>query len=538
MKTKTLYALTALVFGLMVFRLFLGVDITDESQYAAQAYTLTLGVAPFEADLLIQQTAAILIQPLVQLYVYAFGTEGFVLFLRLLYFALAVLSGLVGFFYLRKHYDSRSAWIAASFLWLYVPCSLASWSYNTVSILLFPVSLFLLFGWGARVAFLGGLAGAVACFCYPTLGAVYALVVGYAWWQVYRGKWKRVWRVHLSFLVALGLGGAVSLTYMFGFVGFDKIAELFAFSKSFGELGGPEKFIDMANRFWDGLTRTLYIVFLPLLWYLHRKKGKQWFKKKRPVFVAFGLVLAGFSRLYEQRSLGWLVYACLLIFVLFWPRMAELRKKSDPRWIMLLASFFAAFIYAYSSGNGFIVAGFGLLLAVQLLLLEASEDFKAKAPQVLALVAAFFLFWNFYFIYRDQPFSQVPTQVQEGPFRFLLTTDKRRKIVEDVGREFAALSSKYKTLFAAYFAPAYLYTGMRPVTGMLYVHEAIWPPEQIAMILYRTLNKDEWPEILFVKRSEIPDFEYQFETIFLATGRYETLVEKEDYRIFKRKDLP
>lgn len=539
---RIVYVYSAATIALWLLRMFIGVDITDESQYAAQAYTLLLGVAPFEADLLIQQTASLLILPLVKLYVSWFGTEAFVLFLRFLYLLLALGTGLVSFLFLRKFYHPALAWLASTFMWIFIPGSVPSWSYNTVSILGLPLSLFLLFGWGARAAFAGGIMAAVVCFVYPTMAVVYAFVVAVSWWQIYCGRWQTKAN-HLAFLVAAVLGGSVSLYYMFAHVGADKISELFTFSKSFGELGGIEKFEHFADRFLDGFRRTLYVVIFPVLIFLRWKKGAEWFNRNLPKILIIGLITAAFARIAPQKSMGWMIYACLFVFCVLFSRLHEYRKAHDVRWLFLTSGILTAFMYAYSSGNGFLVAAFGLILPLQILTLEAgtvlSRNDKTYRPAIvfLCLVGFYLSFHNFYYIYRGQSVSDLTHIVSEGPHKFLVTNKSRKDLIDKSRAQIVELSKTYKTLFAAYFTPAYLYTSMKPVTGMLYAHEEHWQDMQLKMIMYRSLKHDEWPDVVFTKVSEHPGFVYQFEDMFLASGKYEPFINEPEFRVLKRKDL-
>ena len=68
------------------FRLFVGVNFTDEAFYSSLPYSFALGLKPYHEELNITQNAGILLTPLYWLYVQLVGSPiGLILFNRHLY---------------------------------------------------------------------------------------------------------------------------------------------------------------------------------------------------------------------------------------------------------------------------------------------------------------------------------------------------------------------------------------------------------------------------------------------------------------------
>jgi hypothetical protein len=198
-------------------RLFYGIDFTDESFYVVQPYRLVLGARPFVDETSVtQQTAAILLYPLVGAYHAVAGLTGIVLYVRELQFALSLLvaTGLV--VSLRHMLDvPRAALVAASVV-PFVPFDIHSVSYNTLACGLFTAGCLLgvhatgsprsrRFAFAAAAICLG-----LAAFAYPPLvGAV--AVAASVWIALAHGARRRAagWAVVALALPTAGLAALV-----------------------------------------------------------------------------------------------------------------------------------------------------------------------------------------------------------------------------------------------------------------------------------------------------------------------------------------
>ncbi|MDR6535948.1 hypothetical protein [Variovorax soli] len=177
-----------LVLGLcvaaLVFRITLGVDLSDESYYAAFVdgwLKRGVGDSPF---LMIHQTADLLVYPLALLYREVRGdADGLVLFLRSVYLAISVLSATCLYRAIVPCWGRTEGTLVAAFALLFVPFGLPAPSYNTLGMcsLVGALSLFAVGmgrspserspagGWLAPSLWLSAVWWAIACTAYPPL---------------------------------------------------------------------------------------------------------------------------------------------------------------------------------------------------------------------------------------------------------------------------------------------------------------------------------------------------------------------------------
>jgi hypothetical protein len=121
------------VIGLTYWRLYYGIDFTDESYYVAVPFRLVLGARPFVDETAVaQQLAAILIYPFVRAYYAVAGQTGIVLFLRHLQFLFSLTVALAVVFALRSVLETRRAVLVGLAVVAFVPFNIHSLSYNTL----------------------------------------------------------------------------------------------------------------------------------------------------------------------------------------------------------------------------------------------------------------------------------------------------------------------------------------------------------------------------------------------------------------------
>lgn len=524
-------------------RLYFAVDITDEAQYMAQAYAYLLDGELFESDLLIQGTPGVLIQPILWIYNHFFGTEAIGLLLRHFYFFLAVLTAWLTYRFLRKHYPPEWAVLAASLYIAFQPFSVPSWSYNNVAFVTFPLSLLLLFENRRGLALWAGLLGGVACFSYAPLGATYiALLV-----MLFRGTLSRGIdeRVKWTFIAAYSASGMLAVFMVFK-PGFERFHQVLEFSRTFGELGGPQKVLDILILYKDGVAKGLFYLFAIAGAVIYFRRDKiRWTPRYDLIVVLLGLVASLFARIYVQMSLSWMIYATSFLYVAYrLKRISRVNPTEEPFWLnsAVNLSLVSGVIFAYTSGNILINGALGLMLALQFLLLEAGLRLtpaawpRARWSALLAVIVLFFSYSNYGFVYRDGEITELTEQVESGPFKYLFTTPGKPAALIEAQADLKKFSNNQRTLFVSYMTAAYLFTDLKPLTGMLYVHEYTWAEAPAKMILHHTFLRDQWPEVIFTKKSADPKFIYQFEDFFKESGKYDLVADRSWYRIMRKKN--
>ena len=124
---------TLAVVGITYWRLWYGIDLTDESFYVVLPYRFVLGARPFVDETTVAQQAGLLVFPFVWLYHLAAGVDGVVLYVRHLEFLMSLLVGAAIFVSLRGVLRSgAAALLLACTAVAFAPFDIHSLSYNTI----------------------------------------------------------------------------------------------------------------------------------------------------------------------------------------------------------------------------------------------------------------------------------------------------------------------------------------------------------------------------------------------------------------------
>lgn len=517
-----------------LLRLFLSAELTDEANYVAHAYTFLLDGRLFESDLFIQGTAAVLIAPLVWLYREMFQAEGLVLFLRLLYFAWALGAALASYGLLKRFYPKDLAWAAASFFLAFIPFAIPSWSYNTVPAFGAPMALFLLFRGTTIGAVLGGLVAAASCFAYPPISLMFGALLVWLW----SGRGSLDFRSRATFTLMIVAGGAASALFLWQ--GRANLPLVAAFTKEFEWVGGFGKVAHIGYTFYKAGWRSGLWVFVLLGLIFYFRKRRDAGRAHDFWLIAGAMAWALLARVSPQRTMGFLIFApCSLMVFHALGRLPRTSRQRPPVWLLAFG-LMAAAIQGYTSSNILVNASLGMILPLQILLLEAlmslHETGRAgwlRIRTAVAAVAFTLVAGNYLYVYRDEKVLRLSEMVASGPYRYLWTTGERRAMLESLDRDLKDLAANHGSVFSAYLTPAYFSAPLKPVTGMLFIHESQWRQSALDLILHRTL-KGEWPDVVVNKIIDQPDFDYQFEKFFLASGRYQATMERPWYRILTR----
>ncbi|HXA21976.1 MAG TPA: hypothetical protein VNW90_06725 [Acetobacteraceae bacterium] len=168
-----------IVLVLLAYRMTIGVDLSDESYYVTFLDGWLKDGLGHSENLEMHQSAALLVLPAARLYTWIVGSErGLVLFLRVVFLAIAFAASLCQYRFIRCMRDEAVALSSALLVLCFIPFSLPAPSYNTIG-MFGVVSALALFGTaalprrqaahGAVTAILSGLAWMVAVIAYPTM---------------------------------------------------------------------------------------------------------------------------------------------------------------------------------------------------------------------------------------------------------------------------------------------------------------------------------------------------------------------------------
>ncbi len=146
---KICYVILFSLFIILGVRAFYGFDSTDESFYIASVNRLYLGDMLLRDEWHYGTLFTVLLLPVHWLYRTIVGnTDGIILFYRLLYVIVSYIVSIYMYQILKRYYSQIVACIGAVLYFLYTKQSIASFSYNTLSICsMMMCFLFVVQGW-------------------------------------------------------------------------------------------------------------------------------------------------------------------------------------------------------------------------------------------------------------------------------------------------------------------------------------------------------------------------------------------------------
>lgn len=523
------------------WRIWYGVDLTDESFYVAGPYRLVLGARPFVDETNVtQQTTAILLYPFVRVYYAIVGMTGMVLFVRHLQFLLSLVIAGAIYRSLRRFLDVGPAVSIAVLAIVFVPFTIHSVSYDSLGSALLTAGLFL--GVGPlvdRSARLDRLSSAVclalAAFAYPPLLIAVAVCVAI---RVTLAPGHRLREALEHGAVALGLP-VLGLAVLASTAGFSRVVDDYRRSSRFlGQAGGIAKLREIVHQTRVALPHWyLLLAALALLLGLWRYARS---------FAAIALVALPFLVLPQSLTrfnasldfvahLGW-VAPVLYVLV---------RRRPGARLLLLgvwLPSFAAGATTAYSSANGavnFGVGGFPAAIVAAVFLIWAFEAawrtrrLRALAVAPSLIVLALLLWSDTLPVYRDSNLSALSARMQTGPYAGLATTPWKRHWIARLSRDLSTYKAPCTILFFDNFAAGYMLGDARPDTNAAWlasVAPALEKPYQDDLLRY--YRHRGLPNVVVAMR-RIPYSHHQGWTVLHRTR--EPLIEtlRSSYRLLR-----
>ena len=470
-------AIAAVVVAITYWRIWYGVDFTDESFYVAVPYRFALGAKPFVDETSVtQQTTAILLYPFVRAYYAVAGLTGIVLFVRHLEFLLSLLVAGAVYRSLRLFLGRGVALTMALAAVVFVPFTIHSLSYDSVGSALLTAGCFLgvrpLVDPGARASRLGSATClGLAAFAYPPLLIPVAVCVGI---RVVLARGHRLRETLEQGAVALVLP-LLGLAGLAASAGFATVEGDYRHSSEFlGQAGGIGKlrliYHQTERSFPHWWALLLAVAFLWLAW-RYARGAAVLALAVLPLLVLPPRVTFFTTSLNFAAHLGWLAPA---LFVL-------VRRRPGAKLLFLavwLPSFVAGATTAYSSANGavnFGVGGFPAAIVATVFLVWAFEDAIRRVDlRALALAPALvvlgLLVWSDTIpVYRDSNLSALSARVQSGPYAGLATTQWKRTWIDLLQHDLERYESTCTILFFDDFPAGYLLSEARPDTNGAWV---------------------------------------------------------------------
>lgn len=475
----------AVVLVAMTRRLSLGVDLTDDAFATALAYRFALGARPFVDELNSSQTAALIVTPLVWLYVKAtHGTAGIVLFMRVCFLVFRLAVGASVFAAIRRRLPFGLALTTSFFCVVFVPFSIPNLGYNVLGSGFLTMALFAALRAGQDdsgrlvVPFFGGVAAGLAVVAYPPLAVPVLVLVGILFV-----------RLRLSQTSAFVLGGVLIALLLVPLVvraGVPAVRAMVEFGARITPRP-PSKLLDVVLALISHMPVPSWA--MPLL-----AAAFAWLRRRQPAWSPWGVlaltVTLALSFPGGTGSQLSVVAQTALVAPVLLPAVWDDETCRRAFVFVWIPSSIAGLLTAFTSSNGEPNAALGLFPAAVVFLLFAATAATAARPAVSAgevhervaplaapLLLTLSLLGRFAFsVYRDAPVQELEYRVPTGPFRGIRTAPATATLLA----EMEAVLSRHRLpsgkLLAYWDLPgAYLFTDMAPASNSIWISQMADP---------------------------------------------------------------
>lgn len=501
--------------GLVLFSVLLrnkfSVNFSDEAFYIAMTIHFLQGAKPFIDEYMLVQTSSLVLYPVYKLYLILHGTEGIVLFTRILYLTLCT-SFIIGLaFCTRKQIGYKLSLLIFINLILVAMDNLFVPSYYTDLMLFLTTSLFLLLCASEKISenemtgrvllFFSGATAALSLIVYPSMLPL-ALILG----SLVVFQFKTVHRIGI-YLFGMLIG---STWFLLMLVKDRSIMALIHDAVWFSSLMNNHGRIGILrlhhiNYVFDHLFSLLFFMLLLGIG-IRCIYNKVYFK---PLMFAsfslmFTLVLAAVYLYPGLRSLSSLI--TFIVFTGMMQRFLVLNNQAVKNLFnfVFFPSVCASFLILMTSGTpylSFIIGLFPALLVSLIYWVMWSRDMLKERYLPFIVILLIMVNINFLriawsYCYQDPIPSQLTYRVQNGPYTGLYTTASNVKLLHDLQNDLLPYANRglsiYSYLNQAEFAATYLIPGFKIDT------DSIWSFTNLTGG-YSTLNyfqKNGFPDLV------------------------------------------
>ncbi len=471
--TGLLAAFGLAAFGLCYWRLFYGVDFTDEAWYVAVPYRFVLGGKPYLDELSVPQTTtAVLLYPFLWIYHALVGRTGMVLFVRHLHFLVAVAVGGAVASSLRRITGTATAVLAAIAAFAFVPFDIPSVSYDSLGSGLFTAGLVLGFAAASRprMAPLAGLALGFAAFAYPPL--VVAVAASCALRLVLRRGARRGELLGITVpALAVPILGFAALAVL---AGPSRIVSDYRRSSHYlGQAGGLTKLHVIVTELRATLPLWYLLAAAVLLLAWSWARGWSWIAAAAVLVLPLTALPSKLNA--PTASLDFVAHAGFLALPLL-VGLRERREAVELFSVVWAPALLGGVLTSYSSANGGVNFGVGFFPAVVVTVVFGAWSIEKLVGRDLGqgaasplLVVGVLLLLGIVPVYRDAPLSRLGTQLSGGPYAGLFTSDRKESFLAGLSHDLAGVDAHCTIAFFADFPAGYLLTAAQPDTNAVWI---------------------------------------------------------------------
>jgi hypothetical protein len=447
------------------YRLFLGIDFTDESFYASTTYRFLLGDQPFIHDLSISQVGHVLGAFFVKIINFLSGSppaHALILKLRFIEFAIRAFTAFFVFKVARGKLHEKI--IFAAFTLAYTNTNVFGLSYNSIANSFLAICILSAVQgiesknkyWIILSAFALAMTGAV----YPTFCLVVPIYLIFVWFSAdFKFRKSAIYGSLAGFFIAL-----VSVLLLTGIPTVESFSNIYQYLR-ITATGRSSQVMKVFTLFYDALDliKTGILGGFLVGSYAFLKRIK--FKTALAKYIDLYLVILILQVLFEQAS----QLKLMISFFMFLSVRAFLEKKSSILFFVFGLTMVFCLTLGISSNDGTLRFGLGTIGSV---LWYFSTRIRESAYYfgVVTFSAMAFSYLGFNFMYRERPRTELIYKIEEGAFAHLWTSAEKRDLILDLTQSLKSVEKSYEYIFVYDKLPGgYLMSSLRPATHATWV---------------------------------------------------------------------
>lgn len=442
------YVVIAILGILLFIRNYYSFSWSDESFYLTVVHRFFLGEKMFADEWFhAVQLSTPLLLPFYGIYQWLTGgNEGVYLYFRLIYWFLSMLITILLYRKLKQYHGATESLICAVIYQIYSRANIGGLSYYNITLSLATVSAILVYDSmkeGKKKhckMFAVGIFSALTVVVTPHFALPYLVVCAYL---LIRKKYREIRKYVLT-----ALGGTVFTAMIYMTYVLSKVSLYDIFANVPHILNEPE----MQNV--DGISLVLVIplmcvrvvwrykwtiglTVLLLLYVLQMKRTKQKFTMAQQMrILCLNCIIFAVNFFLSSNLIGCINIACMLFLIPVICMYLD-RRQLDKSVIIAFGGmgFGVALAFSLSSDTGLdaMASGFVLIaMGAVLLAYQCTEIQKNRAAKNIVFTVLIFVlvqstFLRLFSVYRDAPIWELNTRIEEGPAKYLYTTQEHAK---------------------------------------------------------------------------------------------------------------
>lgn len=439
----------------LVVRCFYSFCWSDEGFYLSLVHRFWVGDRPFVDEWSGTQLYAVILLPIYSLYRSLFGSsEGVYLFFRILMVVCDYLLSLYICATIRKKYDGVSSTAGALLFLFYTRANIQGASYYSVALFFFVWSICLVYNYKLGEnnlirMFMVGCNMAMATLANPYL-ALYYIIYGTA--LIFNVKYKKWRRDYLVVCTGTVFCACCYLVFILSRIRLHELLEYFPYIFGDPEHTGINLILSLILWFVRIIYRYIYTVpfwgllLIYIIWSKWKKIEMYPEIRKKIVYLSF--IIFGVNVFLSYDMIGCIDIALSILMLILYIIISEQKQKELDRvfYVFFLPGILFSIIWHMTSNTGLdsITLGFAVCAVIApavireaYLELEADLCSKHRWLRLLSLVIVSVAilqtsYLRIFSVYRDDEIWKLDTKIENGPAKYLNTTEEHYRQYEEI----------------------------------------------------------------------------------------------------------